>query len=110
VGDPVLTAEEWKRVRAYDERCRQEIEAEERQPARPNALGELLQALEAEALEEIRDVLEEIGTLTRCRETFRDRERVDTLNVLMWQLRYKLEDARDDILRWRSYAKEFSRV
>jgi len=109
MSEPVLTPAEWKRVREYDERCQREIEAAERPPVRPDFVKELCDAMEKEALEEIREIQEEIGVLTKCRETFPARESVENTNVLIWQLRYKMEENRDDITRWRSY-KEPCRV
>ena len=109
MSEPVLTPAEWKRVRAYDERCQQEIEAAERPPVRTDFVKELCNALETEAMEEIREIQEEIGVLMKCRETFPARESVEHTNVLIWQLRYKIEENHHDINRWRSY-KEPCRI
>jgi hypothetical protein len=110
MNEPVLTPTEWERVRAYDEQCQQEIEAAGRPPVRPDFIKDLCDALEKEAMEDIKDLTTDIGVLLRCRETFKDRSSVENTNVLIWMLRYKIEGNHDDITRWRSYKKESCRV
>lgn len=113
MSDPCLTPAEWANVRAYDQLCTDQIKRDQEYAERPlkkPSLGILLNALEKAALEEIRDLQEEIGLLMKCRETFNDRASVENTNVLIWQLRYGIEESHNDITRWRSYAKELGRV
>ena len=102
-SDPVLTLAERERVRVYDERCQRQIEATQRPPIRPDFIQDLCEALEDEALDQIREIQEEIGTLMQCRETFKERASVEPTDVLIWQLRYKMEENHRDVQRWRSY-------
>jgi hypothetical protein len=112
---PVLTPAEWERVRAYDQLCadqiRQDREYAERTLKKSSSFESLLDALEAEAMEEIKDALEDIGLLMKHREAHKNnREVIDSTNVSLWMLRFKIEENHNDINRWRSYKKESCRV
>jgi hypothetical protein len=114
MNEACLMPKEWNRVRAYDQLCADQIRQDREYAVRPlknTALADLLDALEAEALEEIKAALEDIGLLMKCKETHKDnRALVDSTNVSLWMLRYKIEEAHDDITRWRSYRKDACRI
>ncbi|MBN1830005.1 MAG: hypothetical protein JW884_12810 [Deltaproteobacteria bacterium] len=108
-----LTPEERNRARAYDDLCieqaRQAREYTDR-PFKNTALADLLNALIAEAMQNIKEYTEEIALFMKCKETFKDRASVDRTNFAIWMLRYKIEENHEDIYRWRSYKKESCRI
>ena len=66
---------------------------------------ELLEALEAEALDTIKYATGEIGWYLKQKEASKDTEAIQLIDYLLWRLRYKIEENYDDINRWRSYKK-----
>jgi hypothetical protein len=110
MSDPCLTPREWARVRAYDEateeQCRRDEEYAERPLQKSTALADLLNALEAEAMEIIKDANLEIGVLVKCKETFKARSFTDRADHFIRLLRYQIEEEMENVTRWRSYQKE----
>ncbi len=93
-----LSAEEKARVRAYDEQCRLEIEAENHPPARRDILQELKTASEAEALASIRYWMEDIGALLAVREKWPTDPAIrDRVNFLIRMAQYEIDNLMEEI-------------
>lgn len=110
MSNPCLTPREWARVRAYDEateaQCSRDQEYAERPLKQSAALLDLLNALEAEAMESIKEANREIGVWVKCKETFKARSLTDQADFFIRLLRYKIEEEMENVARWRSYQKE----
>ena len=98
MNEPVLTPAEWKRVRAYDEQSKREIEAAEHPPVRPDFMQELEDALEEERLDSIHFWQEDIGVLLAVRDHWPEDPAIrDRVAFLVRMERYKIDNLREEI-------------
>lgn len=106
MANPLMTQEEWERVRAYDEWSRREIEALEAAqypPTPPDTTKEWQDDLEESRLECLRELQEDIAVLIRVRECWPElpeiRDRVFNLialnRIIIEELRKEIADGRN---------------
>ena len=67
---------------------------------------ELIKALEAEALDSIKEANFEIGVFLSCKETFKTQYVKDMSDYFINLAKYKIEEDYNDITRWRTWEKE----
>lgn len=101
---------ELKRIAEYDQDVEDQLRQEREYAKRPftagkNQFHDLLDALEVEAMESIREANIEIGVLLKSKETFPSQHNSDRIDFLVRMLRYRIEKDHEDIERWRGYAK-----
>jgi hypothetical protein len=109
----MLSPTEKKIVKNYDKGVMEQIKSDQETADRPTkkaSMDPLLDALENEALLDIREANFEIGVFLKCRETFKIKTCQDYCDFFIRLARYKIEENLNDITRWRSYKKEFCRV
>ena len=94
-----IAAEEARQAKEYAER-----------PLKNTWLGELLDALETETRDSIKEANLEIGVFLSCKETFNTQYVNDMSNYFITLAKYKIEENYDDIHRWRTYKKEYCRL
>ena len=108
----MLTPQEAKHLGDYDQATADQLRQEREKADRPLTSGwtqlhELLDALEAEAMESIKESHFEIGVFGKCRETFSgSRVIVDSSDLFIRLAQCRIERDYDDIKRWRSYKAE----
>jgi len=93
-----LTPAEQKRVRAYDERTRQEMEAE-RAPAMPqDTMHEWREAMEESRMDCLRELQEDIAAMIRVRERWPGIPEIrDRASLLITLDRYEIDQLRGEI-------------
>jgi len=67
---------------------------------------ELIKALEAEALDSIKEANFEIGVFLSCKETFKTQYVKDMSNYFIILAQYQIEEDHNDITQWRAWKKE----
>jgi hypothetical protein len=98
MNDPLLTAEEWARVQAYDERTRREIDDMEKIPALPDTLKEWREDLEESRLDDLRELQKDIAALIRVRDRWPNIQEIqDRVFNLITQNRLKIDELRKEI-------------
>jgi hypothetical protein len=105
----MMLPEEQKRFEAYEKACRDQARNDREYAERPflkPSLAELLNALENEALDSIREANSDIGLMLKCKERFRGDQAIkDLTNYFCTLARYQIEEDHNDIQRWREYKK-----
>lgn len=94
-----IAAEEARQAKEYAER-----------PFKRTGLGELLDALESEARDSIKEANIEIGVFLKCKETFNTQYIKDMSNYFITLAKYQIERDYDDIQKWREWRKEYCRL
>lgn len=69
-------------------------------------VNELLEALEAMSLENIRDYQDEIGIFCRCRESTKNQVTAAHCDLNITMTRYKIEENYEDVEKYRRWKKE----
>lgn len=105
----MLIPAEQKRFAEYEkaviDQARQEKEYAERPLVKPS-LGYLLDALEAEAMDSIKEAHGEIGLMLRCKEKFKKDQAIrDLTNYFIKLAQYQIEEDVADVTRWREWKK-----
>lgn len=105
----MMLPEEKKRFEAYEKVCRDQVRRDREYAERPlmkPSLAALLDALEAEALDSIREANADIGLMLKCKERFKGDQAIkDLTNYFCTLDRYQIEEDHNDIQRWRDYKK-----
>jgi len=101
----MLTPAELKRVADYDQSVVDQVQREKEYADRPTkktaVLVDLFAALEAEALDSIREAASEIGVMLKCRDRFKDQTISDLTSYFITLAKYQIEEDSNDITRWR---------
>lgn len=101
----MLSPTEEKLVADYDQsvidQVRREKEYSDRPAKKSTAYTDLLAALEAEAMDSIREATSEIGVMLKCRDRFKDQTITDLTSYFITLAKYQMEEDSNDIARWR---------
>lgn len=105
----MLIPTERKRFDGYEkavtDQAQQEREYAERSLIKPSPIP-LLNALEAEAVDSIKEAHSEIGVLLKCKERFpKAQEIVAYTGLIIKLLQYQIEEDVKDVTRWREWKK-----
>jgi hypothetical protein len=106
MANPLLTAEEWAQVRAYDEQTRRELkalEAAQHPPTPPDTLKEWQDDIEESRLDCLRGLQEDIAVLISVRERWPEIPEIrDRVSYLITIHRSEIEELRKEIQNARS--------
>ena len=108
----VLTAEEQKRVEAYDAMTAQQIQAANSQtdPSAPDVV-ELYRVMEAADLDAIADLHRDIGVLRSVRERFAGDDWIEQMTAYLIKVdRFMIENIMQEVADQRELTKKLERI